>query len=169
MKRILIEWCLILLAGLAIGISILWGVSRFLDRSSHQLRFATSGLVQDDIHLLVSDGALTICDQFGVDASDKVHPLVFKAHWLVRSDILRGDRARHLTIPGIELHYYRHPPDGSVIWSLRFTLLIPAFLLFLISLLLHRNLKRWLRAKALVPPQFQSLEAAILPSPVNGR
>jgi hypothetical protein len=142
MKRIVLEWSLILSAGMALALSTLWVVSKFFDRSSYHLRISTSRSVGDDLHLLVGDGDLSVCDQFDVDASGNVRPLIVDSRKLVASDILRGDRLGQFTIPGLDLRYYRIASDGYVIWSLRLSLLIPSVLLFLLAVLLRRRLKR---------------------------
>jgi hypothetical protein len=98
--------------------------------------------VQDDIHLLFEGGNLALCDQFDVDVSGTVRPVIVGLRDLRPSDILRGDRAGQFTIPGIDIRYYRHAPDGYVIWSLRFSLLIPIVVSLLLAVLLQRRLVR---------------------------
>jgi hypothetical protein len=141
MKRIILEWGLILSVGLALALATLWVVSRFVDRSSYHLRISTSGSVRDDLHLLVGDGDLALCDQFDVDASGNVRPLIVDSRTVRPSDILKGDRLGQLTIPGLEFRYYRMASDGYLIWSLKLTLLIPVIALFLLAVLFHRRLK----------------------------
>jgi hypothetical protein len=142
MKRVVLEWSLILSVGLSLALSTLWVVSKFFDRSSHHLRIPTSRSVGDNLHLLVGDGDLSVCDQFNVDASGNVRPLIVDSRKVVASDIRRGDRLGQFTIPGVDLRYYRIASDGYVIWSLRLSLLIPSVLLPLVAVLLRRRLKR---------------------------
>jgi hypothetical protein len=138
MKRILLEWGLILCVGLTLAVSILWAVASFVDRSTYHLRFPTSRSVQDDLHLIVGAGELTLCDQFEMDTSGNSQPLIVEARNLTPSDRRRGDRVGGITVPGFDLRYYRHAPDGYIIWSLRLSLLIPAGCLFVLSFLLLR-------------------------------
>jgi hypothetical protein len=145
MKRIILEWGLMLWVGMALALSTLWVISRFFDRSTYHLRFAIPESVADDIHLLVRGGDLSLCNQFDADASGNVRPLMDTVK-LAASDIRRGDRLRHLTIPGVDLRYCRLASDGYVIWSLRLSLLIPVVLLFLLAILFRRRLKRLRRA-----------------------
>jgi hypothetical protein len=142
MKRILLEWSLIVSVGMALALSTLWVYSRFYDRTTYHLRFPTSRSVQDDLHVLVSNGDLTVCDQFDVDASGNVRPLIVHSRDLTPSDILRGDRAWQVTIPGLDLRHYRHAPSLYVIWSLRLSLLIPVAMSFLIAVWFRRCLNR---------------------------
>jgi hypothetical protein len=142
MRRIILEWSLILSVGIALALSTLWVVSKFLDRSSYHLRISTSRSVGDDLHLLVSDGDFSLCDQFDVDASGIVRPLIIDSTRVLASDILRGDRLGQFTIPGLDLRYYRIASDGYLIWSLRLSLLIPSVLFCLLAVLFHRRLKR---------------------------
>jgi hypothetical protein len=92
--------------------------------------------------VLVGEGDLAFCDQFEMDASGKVRPLIVNRRQLRASDILRGDRLGQLTVPGFDFRYYRIASDGYVIWSLRLSLLIPSVLLLLVAVFLRRRLKR---------------------------
>jgi hypothetical protein len=141
-KRVILEWGLILSAGLALALATLWVVSRFFDRSSYHLRVSTSGSVQDDLHLLVGEGDLSLCDQFDVDPSGNVRPLVVEARQVGPSGIRSGDVAGKFTIPGLDIRYCRVASDGYLIWSLKLSLLIPVVFLFLVALWLRRRLKR---------------------------
>ncbi len=142
MKRIILEWGWILSVGMALAVSSLWVYSRFFDRLPYHLRISTSRSVGDDVHVLVGDGNLSLCDQFDVEASGKVQPLIIDARKVRAADILRGDRFGGFTIPGLDLRYYRIAPDGYVIWSLRLSLLIPVALLFLLAFFSRRRLER---------------------------
>jgi hypothetical protein len=142
MKRMLLEWGLILSVGLTLAVSCLWVTSNFVDRSTYHLRFPTSRSVQDDLHVMVGAGELTLCDQFEMDRSGNVQPVIVEARNLTPSDKRRGDRVGGITVPGFDLRYYRHAPDGYIIWSLRLSLLILAAFLFLLSYLLLRLGKR---------------------------
>jgi hypothetical protein len=142
MKRIILEWGWILSVGMALAVSSLWVYSRFFDRSPYHLRISTSRSVGDDIHVLVGDGNLSLCDQFEVEASGNVQPLIIDARNVRAADILRGDRFGGFTIPGFDLRYYRIATGGYVIWSLRSSLLIPVALLFLLAFFSRRRLKR---------------------------
>jgi hypothetical protein len=141
-KRVILEWGLLLSAGLALAIAMLWVVSRFFDRSSYHLRVATSRSVQDDLHLLVREGDLSLCDQFDVDASGNVRPLIVAARRVGSWGIESGDVVGQFTIPGLDIRYCRVASDGYLIWSLRLSLVIPAAFLSLLALELRRCLKR---------------------------
>lgn len=152
MKRIILEWSMILALGMALALSGLWGYSKFFDRSSYHLRIPTSRSVANDLHVLVGDGDLSLCDQFDVDASGNVRPLIVDSRKVRPADILKGDRFGGFSVPGLDLRYYRMASDGYVIWSLQQSLLIPAAVLFLLASLSHRRLKR-LRGRQRVTEQ----------------
>jgi hypothetical protein len=142
MRRIILEWGLILSVGMALALSTLWIFSKFFDRSTYHLRIPTSRSVGDDLHLLVGDGDLALCDQFDVDTSGKVRPLIIERRMLVPADILRGDRLGQLTTPGLDIRYYRFGPSGYLIWSLRLSLLIPVVLLSFLAFWFRHHLRR---------------------------
>jgi hypothetical protein len=142
MKRIVLEWGLIFSVGAGVTLVAVWASSRFVDRSSYHLRIATSSSVQDDLHIILADGALTLCDQFGVDASGNVVPVIVNTRTRTRADILLGNRGGQFTIPGLDVRYFRFARDGYVIWSTRLTLLFPALLFLLLAVFLRRRLQR---------------------------
>ena len=90
MKRIILEWSLVFLIGMALAMLTVWAGSRFLDRSTYHLRIATSRSVQDDLHVLVANGDLALCDQFAVDAAGNVRPLIINARNVLPADIRRA-------------------------------------------------------------------------------
>ncbi|HEV3263763.1 MAG TPA: hypothetical protein VG013_43410 [Gemmataceae bacterium] len=142
MKRIILEWGVILAVGSALALSTLWVVSRFFDRSSYHLRITTSKSVADDLHLLVGEGDLALCDQFDVDTSGTVRPLIVNHRDVVASNIPGGDRFGQFTIPGLDLRYCRIAPTDYLIWSLRVTMLFPIVLSLLGAALFRYRLKR---------------------------
>lgn len=142
MRRIILEWGLILSVGMALALSSFWLYSRFLDRSTYHLRISTSRSVGDNLHVLVGDGDLSLCDQFDVDAAGNVRPLIVRPRRVITADMRRGDRFGGFTIPGLDLRYYRIASDGYLIWSLRLSLLIAVALLFLLAFLFRRRLRR---------------------------
>jgi hypothetical protein len=140
MKHVILEWSLIFACGMTLALTALWGISRFYDRMTYHLRFPTSRSVTDDLHILVADGDLALCDQFDVDAAGNVRPLI--VDWLRPADIRKGNRLGRLTIPGLDFRYCRFASDGYLIWSLRLSLLIPAVLMLLLAILFRRRLKQ---------------------------
>ncbi len=158
MKRIILEWGMVFLVGTALAIVGIWAGSRFLDRSTYHLRIATSRSVQDDLHVLIANGDLALCDQFDVDAAGNVRPLVIDVRNVRPADIRRGDRFGGFAIPGLEARYYRIARDGYLIWSLRLSLLIPAAIFFMLELLL---LKIARSRRAPTPGSMPGREAAL--------
>jgi hypothetical protein len=142
MKRTILEWGLILSIGMTLALSTLWVVSNFFVRSSYHLRLPASKTVGDHLNLLVGEGDLSLCDQFDVDSSGNVRPLIVDPRRSVASDILRGDRFGQFTIPGLDLRYYWSAPSGHLIWSLRLSLLYSIVLSVLGVALFRFRLKR---------------------------
>lgn len=139
MKRITLEWGLILSIGLCLALSSLWVYSRFFARSTYHLRISTPPSVGNGLHVLVGAGDLSLSDQFDVDGSGNVQPLIIDLRTISAADIRRGARVGGFTIPGLDVRYYRLASHAYVIWSLRLSLLIPVALLFLLAVLFRRR------------------------------
>lgn len=142
MKRTILEWGLIFSVGMTLAFTTLWGVSNFFDRSTYHLRLPTLRSMGDDLHLLVGEGDLSLSDQFEVDSSGNVRPLIVDPRRSVASDILRGDRFGQFTIPGLDLRYYWSAPFDDLIWSLRLSMLYFIVLSLLGAALFRYRLKR---------------------------
>ena len=138
MKRIVREWGQLLAFGMALAILSLWAGSRFLDRSTYHVEITSSRGVQHNLHVLVANGDLALCNQFEVDASGNVRPLIINARNILPWDLQRGARFGGFAIPGLEARYYRMASGGYLIWSLRLSLLIPAAVLLLLGLFTWR-------------------------------
>ncbi|WP_435016385.1 hypothetical protein TA3x_003951 [Tundrisphaera sp. TA3] len=142
MRRVFLEWALIFAVGMTLSLTSLWAVSRFFDRRIYHLRIQTSPSLGDHFYVIVGGGDLSLCDDFDSDASGNIRPYIVDPRRMIASDILRGDRAGQFTVPGIDLHYYRLMPAGSVIWSLRLSLLWPSLISLSGAFVLHSRLKR---------------------------
>jgi hypothetical protein len=133
MKRMILEWGLILCLGASLALMSFWVLSRFFDRSSYHFRISTTGNLRHDLHVMLYDGLLALSNQFDRDSSGKIRPLVVQGKTLSKRDILRGDRCGQFTIPGLDLRYYWYAPSRGLIWSLEQSLLIPVGLLLLLT------------------------------------
>ncbi len=142
MKRVILEWGLILCLGTSIALLTLWVVSRFFDRSSYHLRISTTGNLRHDLHLFLDDGQFALSNQFDRDTSGRFRPLIVEAKTLIRRDILRGDRCGRFTIPGLDLTYYWNAPSRGLIWSLELSLLIAVGLLLLLTAWFRSRLRK---------------------------
>lgn len=142
MRRLVLEWSLLAAAGLSLTAAAVWVESRWVDPSSYHLRFPTSRNVQEDLHVIVRDGDLILCDQFEGDPSGGVVPLVVYARNVLPGDFARGARLGGFAVPGLEVRYFRMADDGYLIWSLRASLLIPSALLGLLAVVLWVRVRR---------------------------
>jgi hypothetical protein len=141
-KRMILEWGLILCLGTSVTLLTLWVVSRFYDRSSYHLRISTTGNLRHDLHLFLYDGQFALSNQFDRDSSGRIGPLIVEAKMLITRDRLRGDRCGRFTIPGFDLRYYWNAPTRGLIWSLEQSLLIPVGLLLLLTAWFRIHLAR---------------------------
>jgi hypothetical protein len=142
MKRMILEWGALGWIGMALFLLTVWVVTKFSVHTSDHLRIPTSSSVRDDLHVVISEGDLSFCDQFDMDAAGNVRPMVADYLPLTRADSLRGDRAGQFTIPGLDLRYYRLGRDGYLIWSLTLSMLIPVALCLLIAAQFRNRLKK---------------------------
>ena len=154
LKRIILEWTLFFSVGTALLLSTFWVHSSFVDQTAHHLRIPLMVMIHDDLHLLVEGGNFLACNQFDVAESGEVRPLILELNDLVEGELLRGDQVGKVTFPGVDFHSYRLSPSGYLIWSLRFSPLLPFLLLTLLSILASRSLKRLRlrRPSSLAPP-----------------
>jgi hypothetical protein len=132
-KRMMLEWGLILGFGASVAILTFWVVSRFFDRSSYHLRISATGNLRHDFHLFLDDGQFALSNQFDRDSSGRFRPLIVEAKMLNQSDRLRGDQCGRFAIPGLDLRYYWNAPSRGLIWSMELSLLIPVGLLLLLT------------------------------------
>lgn len=151
MKRVILEWGSLFCFGIALALAILWGVSRYVDDQTYHLRVATTGSVQDDLHILVAGGHLVLCDQFEADPSGRIQPVIIEPKDFTPADIKRGDRAGRFRIPGLDIRHATIGETGYVIWSSKLSLVIPAAIFVALALVLRRRLKR--RAASVVVPE----------------
>ena len=157
MKRIILEWTLIFSVGTALALSTFWVYSRYVAPTSYHLRVPLMGMIDNDLHLLVGGGNLSVCNEFEVAKSGEVRPLIVELKDLVKGDLLRGDRVGGFAVPGVEFHSYWLSPSRYRIWSLRFSPLWPVLLLTLCSILASRSLKRLRQPTGLAPPSSGSV------------
>jgi hypothetical protein len=139
MKRIGLEWGLILTVGVILSLSAFWVGSYFLDRSQIYLRIPYPPNVGYDLHITLGGGDICLFDQFHVGPSGDIEPLVVDPRTHIAPPIRR---VGHVTIPGFDFQYCQFAPDGYVIWSLRLSLLVPIAMMLLVAVLLRRRLKR---------------------------
>ena len=142
MKRILLEWSLILSSGIAFSLFTLWLVSSFFDRSSYHLKVSTSGNSDGDCHFVLRDGHFSISNDFDVNPAGRAGPLIIDPKSQIKLDVARGDRFRQFTISGLDLRTYWNGRARFRIWSLELSLLIPVLLSLLAGVLFWCTLKR---------------------------
>jgi hypothetical protein len=132
-KRVILEWGLILCLSSSVTLVTLWIITGFFDRSTYHLQISTTGNLRHDLHLFLYDGHFGLSNQFDRDSSGRIRPLIVDSKALIARDILRGDRCGRFTIPGFQLRYYWNAPSQGLIWSLQLSLLIPVGLSLLLA------------------------------------
>ena len=161
MKRITLEWGMLLSVGMAVTLSTLWVFTKFFDRSPYRLKVPHSQSAQGDLFLAVNNGDFALSDQYYVPASGNVRPLIVTAPLRARSGTLRGGRLGGFAIPGLDVRYYRFGPDGYLVWSLRLSMLILVVLFLMLTAWFRHRLEHfWNRTdRARIEPSLDGHEA----------
>lgn len=126
-KRVIYEWTIMVSVGMALTLSALRVVSKFVDPETCHLEITTSGSRGENPYFIFGKGDLTFCNQIDVDASGNARALVFSKA-ITLKDLVRGDQNAHFTIPGFGFDYDSNAPSSFLIWSVRLSLLIPVAL-----------------------------------------
>ena len=134
MRRVLSEWGFILSSGIFLALSTLYGVS-LVEQTTNHFKISTTSDVWHDIHVLAGNGEIWLFNQFESDSSGNVRPLMVE----LRTHVAPKDgRIGRLTIPGFDLEYCQFLTFDDVAWSLKISLLYPAVLALVVTVLLHR-------------------------------
>jgi hypothetical protein len=139
MKRMILEWGLILSAGIFLALATLWVASVTTIQVPSHVTVSTSRSAGNDLHVLVESGNVWFCDQVHWDDSGNAQPLIVDLRTHVAPKVRK---IGHCTIPGFDLQYCHFAPDGYVVWSLKLSLLFPITLSLLAASLSCYRLKR---------------------------
>ena len=141
MRRILLEWGMMAAIGAALSLSALW-VATADPRSAFHLKIPTTWDGREGVHLLIGEGAFTLCDHFENDASGFIRPFIIDHTLMSPAEIRQGNRVLRISAPGVDYRFFRHGPHQWVIRSLRLSMLyaiLPATLVgFFLGYRLHR-------------------------------
>jgi hypothetical protein len=166
-KRMMLEWGLLLSFGATLAMLSMWVISRYYDPTPYHLRIATTGNVQHDLHILLAEGQLALCNQFERDSSGRVRPLVPGAGGISKRDRLRGDWRWQLTIPGFDFSLFWLARWRGLFWSLEQSLLIPAGLFLLLTTWFWFRLAR-LKSRTSTSGSITASSAVEVSSPAAG-
>jgi hypothetical protein len=148
MKRIALEWGMLMSVGIALTLSTLWVFTNFFDRSNYRLKISGSQIARGNLFLVVNRGDFALSDQYYVPAAGNIRPLILAAPLRTRFGSLRAGRIGGFAIPGVDVRYFRIDSDGYLVWSVRLSLLIPVVLFAFLAAWLHRCLERfWSRSE----------------------
>ncbi len=137
MKRSLIEWLLISAVGFFLG-SV--GLLAFSSHPSWSpIPFS---LVADNrgssVYVLIRETKASVFNQIDFNTPGSPKPLVLDPRTLI---FPKASVNHELSIPGIAFHYCRMT-TGTSVWSLEFSLVIPAVLSCIVTVLLFRRFRR---------------------------
>lgn len=123
---------------------MIWGASYFVEPSQAHFKVATTGRAEDDVHMLIRAGGITLFNGFDVDSGGAIQPRVVDPRTHVSPRIMGIGRCQ---FPGFDLRYCRFVL-GYVVWSLDMSLLIP----MAVSLLGLVIFRRWQKPSATTGP-----------------
>ena len=138
MRRSLTEWLSLLAAGLFFTTLAVLAASFRADWPAEPLELASDLWFRDDVYLQVRDGRATLFNQLDTDSPGDPRP------WIVDPRRTRASRvigSHDLPVPGLVFQYARFT-TGTTVWSVGFSLAIPATLSLIAAVLLIRRLRR---------------------------
>ena len=146
MRRSLTEWLSLLAVSLFIATIAVLAASFRADWPAEPLElvsdhwFRPGHWFRDDVYLQVRDGRVTLFNQLDFDSPGYPTP------WIVSPRDLQTRASRvidshDLPVPGLVFQYARFT-TGTTVWSVGFSLAIPATLSLIAAVLLIRRLRR---------------------------
>ena len=148
-RRIALEWGVILTMGMGLALSTLWGSSYFIDDTLIYLRIPhplDEGHDPRDeghgLHFSLGNGDISLFNQVVLDGAGKFAPYVVTPSPPLMRRTQPDERISHVTIPGLDYHYYQSARTGYTVWSIRLSLLYPIMVLLLVAVVLGCRLKR---------------------------
>lgn len=139
MKRIVLEWGLILSVGAFVLIGTVWIASVAPTRYSSQLKVLTAHSLAYNVHGQVDDGSAWFFNDFVMDASGTVRPA---AEGLSKTVARKDCRVRRLTLPGFAVLHCRFIGFDYSVWSVRISLFFPVAFFLLSAVLFGRRLRK---------------------------
>ena len=143
MRRSLTEWFALLAAGLFFTTLAVLAASFRADWPAEPLELASDLWFRDDVYIQVRDGRATLFNHLDFD------PPGYPTPWIVDPRETRASRvidSHDLPVPGLVFQYARfsYPGvrTGTTVWSVGFSLAIPATLSLIAAVLLIRRLRR---------------------------
>ena len=137
MRRSLIEWLSIAAVGMFLAIVALLAFS--LHHSWTTIPFEVApGDGGRRVYVLVRDGKASLCNQIEFNSPGSPKPLVIDPRRMVFPKVAVN---RQFSVPGLAFQYCRFSV-GAPIWSMEFSLAIPAVLSLITAILLIRQLRR---------------------------
>ena len=138
MRRSLTEWLSLLAVSLFIATIAVLAASFRADWPAEPLELASDLWFRDDVYIQVRDGRATLFNQLDTDSPGDPRP------WIVDPRRTRASRvigSHDLPVPGLVFQYARFT-TGTTVWSVGFSLAIPATFSLIAAVLLVRRLRR---------------------------
>ncbi len=137
MRRSLIEWLFFSAAGFFLATVSLLAVSCHPSWPASPLEPAQD-LWGGRVYVLIRDGRASLFNQIDFNSPGSPKPLVINPRTVVFPKVTANHR---FSIPGLAFHSCRFA-TGTSVWSLDFSLAIPAALSLIVAVLLIRRLRR---------------------------
>jgi hypothetical protein len=138
MRRSLTEWLALLAAGLFFTTLAVLAASFRADWPAEPLELASDLWFRDDVYLQVRDGRATLFNQLDTDSPGDPRPWIVDPRRTRASSVIGS---HDLPVPGLVFQYARFT-TGRPVWSVGFSLVIPAALSLIAAVLLVRRLRR---------------------------
>jgi hypothetical protein len=145
MRRSFNEWLFISAAGFFLAMVALFGFSSHPSWSAVPLDLAPRGWGVS-AYVLIWDGRASLCNSIDYDEPGSLKPLVIKPPGMI---FPKTTEDHQFSMPGLAFQFCRFS-TGRWIWSLEFSLVIPAVLSLLAAVFLFRRLTRRSQRVALV-------------------
>jgi hypothetical protein len=138
MRRIFLEWGLILSLGMLLVVVTVWVVSLCGGREQNRLEIPTTRVLGDRFYVVVGRSTVQLFSTLATDRSGNIVPRIVD----VRTNLERHRRFGRFRIPGFEWDYCQFARDGHVVWSLRLSLLYPLLVSLVCAVFFRLRLKR---------------------------
>jgi hypothetical protein len=138
MRRSLTEWLSLLAIGLFFATIAALAASFRADWPGEPLELASDLWFSDDVYVQIRGGRATLFNQLDTDSPGDPRP------WIVDPRTIKASRvigSHDFAVPGFVFQYYRFT-TGRPVWSVGFSLAIPATLALIAAVLLIRRLRR---------------------------
>ena len=137
MRRSLIEWLFLAAVGMFLAMVALLAMSLHHSWTTVPFEVAHGGGGRR-IYVLIRDGKASLCNQIDFNSPGSPKPLVIVPRTMIFPKV---EVNQQFSIPGLAFQYCRFTV-GASIWSMEFSLAIPALFALIAAIVLIRQLRR---------------------------